>query len=91
VAGEEELITCRILTWNLWWRFGEWCQRLDAIAAVLSEVGPDVIGLQEVWATPRENAAMLLAERLELHGTFTPSPAPQRWQRRIGDDTVAGR
>ncbi len=47
----------RIVSWNLWWRFGPWEQRREAIAATLAEVGPDVCGLQEVWATPGENLA----------------------------------
>ena len=81
---------CRVVSWNLWWRFGDWARRLDLVAAVLDEVRADVVGLQEVWATPDgRNAAALLAARLGLAWTWWPSPAPQRWQRRIGDDTVA--
>jgi endonuclease/exonuclease/phosphatase family metal-dependent hydrolase len=52
----------RILTWNLWWRFGPWRQRRDAIAAVLADVQPDVCGLQEVWASPAGHLAAVLAE-----------------------------
>ena len=89
MAGEEELIACRVVTWNLWWRFGDWRRRLDAIGAVLEEVAPDVVGLQEVWATPSENAAALLAGRLGLHWTWVPSPAPGRWQERLGESGVA--
>ena len=89
MAGEEELnAPCRVVTWNLWWRFGDWARRLDVIGGVLQEVAPDVVGLQEVWATPDANAAALLASRLGLHWTWVPSPAPQRWQERLGDDTV---
>ena len=47
----------RIVSWNLWWRYGPWKRRQDAIAATLAETGPDVCGLQEVWEAPGENLA----------------------------------
>lgn len=78
----------RVLTWNLWWRFGPWRQRCDAIAAVLADAQPDVCGLQEVWAGRGEHQAALLAEQLGMHWAWTGSPAPERWQRRIGDPTM---
>jgi endonuclease/exonuclease/phosphatase family metal-dependent hydrolase len=57
----------RVMTWNLWWRYGPWQQRNQAIAATLADVGPDVCGLQEVWASGEENMAADLAERLGMH------------------------
>ena len=39
----------RVMTWNLWWRFGPWVERLPAIVAVVREQQPDVVLLQEVW------------------------------------------
>ncbi|WP_217171442.1 endonuclease/exonuclease/phosphatase family protein [Streptomyces sp. AC512_CC834] len=79
----------RVVTWNLWWRFGPWADRQKAILAVLRELRPDVVGLQEVWAVEGgENLAGWLAGELGLHCAWAPSPAPERWQRRIGDDTV---
>src|SRR5436309_2997404 len=54
----------RVLTWNLWWRYGPWRQRGEAIAATLAQVRPDVCGLQEVWASPTQNFAADLAGRL---------------------------
>jgi endonuclease/exonuclease/phosphatase family metal-dependent hydrolase len=56
----------RILTWNLWWRYGPWQQRLEAIAATLARVEPDVCGLQEVWADRDGNLAAELADRLGM-------------------------
>jgi endonuclease/exonuclease/phosphatase family metal-dependent hydrolase len=82
-------VSCRVVTWNLWWRFGDWQRRFEAISAVLAEVRPDVVGLQEVWARGEINAAGLLARRLGLHWAWVPSPAPERWQRRVGDASVA--
>ncbi|WP_258314612.1 endonuclease/exonuclease/phosphatase family protein [Streptomyces sp. Act143] len=80
----------RVVTWNLWWRFGPWADRQKAILAVLRELRPDVVGLQEVWSDRRtgENLAQWLATELNLHCTWAPSPAPERWRRRIADDSV---
>jgi endonuclease/exonuclease/phosphatase family metal-dependent hydrolase len=78
----------RVVTWNLWWRFGPWQRRREAIAAVLAEARPDLCGLQEVWASPSEHLAALLADQLGMHWTWIPSPAPERWQQRIGDPTI---
>lgn len=51
----------RIVSWNLWWRFGLWEERQPAIAAELSRLSPDVALLQEVFATEegRDQAADL--------------------------------
>ncbi|WP_399138779.1 endonuclease/exonuclease/phosphatase family protein [Streptomyces sp. NBUA17] len=79
----------RVVTWNLWWRFGPWADRRKAILAVLRELEPDAVGLQEVWVVDGgENLAAWLAGELGLHCAWAPSPAPGRWQRRVGDDTV---
>ncbi|GAA4662557.1 endonuclease/exonuclease/phosphatase family protein [Kineococcus glutinatus] len=82
----------RVLTWNVWWRFGDWRRRREALLRVLAAAGPDVCGLQEVWATPDEGLADWLAERLGMVALFAPSPAPGRWQRRLGalGDASAG-
>ncbi|KAK1179332.1 endonuclease/exonuclease/phosphatase family protein [Streptomyces sp. NBS 14/10] len=78
----------RVMTWNVWWRFGPWERRREAILAVLRSVRPDVLGLQEVWADGDENLAGWLAQRLGMHWTWAASDSPQKWQRRIGDPTV---
>ena len=88
-AGARAPDRLRVLSWNLWWRFGDWRRRHEAITAVLTACRPDVVGLQEVWvdATGGSSAA-LLARQLGMHCLVAPSPAPGRWQRRIGDDTI---
>ncbi|MFJ4472873.1 endonuclease/exonuclease/phosphatase family protein [Streptomyces sp. NPDC089424] len=78
----------RVVTWNLWWRFGPWADRRKAILGTLRELRPDVVGLQEVWEAGGENLAGWLAGELGLHWAWAPSHAPERWQRRIGDPTV---
>jgi endonuclease/exonuclease/phosphatase family metal-dependent hydrolase len=57
----------RVLTWNLWWRYGPWEQRREAIAATLADLDADLCGLQEVWAFDGENLAAELAGRLDRH------------------------
>lgn len=39
----------RLVTWNLWWRFGPWEQRLPAIIETLKRLDADICCLQEVW------------------------------------------
>jgi endonuclease/exonuclease/phosphatase family metal-dependent hydrolase len=78
----------RVLTWNLWWRFGDWRARHTAITVELTAARPDVCGLQEVWVGPDGNQAELLAAELGMHCALAPSPAPERWQRRIDDPAL---
>ncbi|KUJ69870.1 endonuclease [Streptomyces albus subsp. albus] len=86
----------RVLTWNLWWRFGDWRARREAIAAVLAEVRPDVLGLQEVWAHGPGNLAGWLAARLgretggAWHWAWAAERVPERWWRRIEPHGAAG-
>src|SRR5215211_1836889 len=79
----------RVLTWNLWWRFGDWQRRHESIIRVLQSSAPDIVGLQEVWATSNENQAQTLADMLDMHVAWCPSPAPEHFQRRLGDRSVA--
>ncbi|GGS81305.1 endonuclease/exonuclease/phosphatase family protein [Streptomyces griseoviridis] len=74
----------RVVTWNLWWRFGPWAERQKAVLAVLRELRPDVVGLQEVWAADGGgNLAEWLAGELGLHWAWAAYGAPERWQRRL--------
>ena len=55
----------RVLSWNLWWRFGPWEARFPAIQATIRGLDPDVIALQEVWGEPdADSSASKLAEAL---------------------------
>lgn len=78
----------RVMTWNLWWRFGDWQARRKAIRAVLAQEEPDICGLQEVWADDDENLAEWLADELDMHWAWGPTTQPQRWRDRVGDPTV---
>lgn len=60
----------RVLTWNLWWRFGPWEARQPAIAETLRRVDADLIGLQEVWADGADSQAAQLADHLGYHHVY---------------------
>jgi endonuclease/exonuclease/phosphatase family metal-dependent hydrolase len=63
----------RVLTWNLWGRFGPWEQRQDAISAVIGASEADVVCLQEVWSTDDgTDQARLLAEANGYQWCRTP-------------------
>jgi endonuclease/exonuclease/phosphatase family metal-dependent hydrolase len=62
----------RLVTWNLWWRLGDWKGRAEAIAHTLQELQPDLVCLQEVWEEGNENQAALLAQHLGMRYAFAP-------------------
>jgi endonuclease/exonuclease/phosphatase family metal-dependent hydrolase len=58
----------RVLSWNLWWRFGPWEDRLPAIVATIRDLDPDIVALQEVWVAPDgSTSADVVAEALGFH------------------------
>src|SRR5258705_209161 len=79
----------RVVTWNVWWRFGPWEQRREAILSVLGGLRPDVVGLQEGWARGEENLAAWLAERLGMDLTRAASDGAGKGPKRIGGGPVA--
>jgi len=54
----------RVLTWNLWWRFGPWEQRLPAVLETVAALDPDIACVQEVWIDGADSSAARVAERL---------------------------
>jgi endonuclease/exonuclease/phosphatase family metal-dependent hydrolase len=66
--------TIRVMTWNIWWRFGP--DRRAAIQAVLDEWRPDVLALQEVWAGDGTSQAAELADALGMHAVFAAPSYP---------------
>ena len=75
----------RVVTWNVWWRFGPWEQRQPALTAVLRSLDPDVVCLQEVWATADGHQAEILGAALGLHVAAVPHAGPER----EGGDSVS--
>ncbi len=63
------------MSWNLWWRFGPWELRQPGIIATLRAERPDVICLQEVWASEAgEDQVTTLADALGYHHARSPAP-----------------
>ncbi|WP_428117681.1 endonuclease/exonuclease/phosphatase family protein [Candidatus Poriferisodalis sp.] len=64
----------RVVTWNLWWRFGDnWRARHDAIIATLEALEPDIVCCQEVWAErDGENQADVVASALAMEVAHHP-------------------
>jgi endonuclease/exonuclease/phosphatase family metal-dependent hydrolase len=56
--------TLRVASWNLWWRFGNWEERLPVVVERLRAVDPDVICLQEVWHDGTTSSAAVIADAL---------------------------
>ena len=59
--------TVRVMTWNMWWRFGAWEQRQRAIVETMRRADPDVICLQEVWVDADTDLASVVGEELGFH------------------------
>ncbi len=62
--------TMRVVTWNLWWRFGPWEERQPAIVDWLRRIDADAIALQEVWDDGESNQAEILAGELGYEFTY---------------------
>jgi endonuclease/exonuclease/phosphatase family metal-dependent hydrolase len=62
--------TVRVMSWNLWWRFGSWEQRQSAILEWLRRVDADVIALQEVWAEDEVCQADIFADSLGMNAVY---------------------
>jgi endonuclease/exonuclease/phosphatase family metal-dependent hydrolase len=67
----------RVVSWNLWWRFGgRWRERQARIISMLEGLQPDVAGLQEVWGGEGTSQAEVLADRLGMHFAFAAPSLP---------------
>lgn len=80
----------RVLSWNLWWRFGPWEARLPAITETIRDLDPDIVALQEVWGLPDGTSSAahiadaigyehVFAHRLELDGVLFGNAILSRW------------
>jgi endonuclease/exonuclease/phosphatase family metal-dependent hydrolase len=67
----------RVLSWNVWWRFGpQWRDRQHGILETLRTVQPDVVALQETWATETTSQAEELADALGFVSAFAAPSLP---------------
>ncbi len=64
--------TIRVVTWNLWWRFGPWQARQPVILQTLKNLDADVMCLQELWGDGGKNQAAEIAEALGLYYSYEP-------------------
>ncbi len=63
----------RIMTWNIWWRFGPWEQREPALLQCIADLNPDIVALQEVWGDDATNFAEKVGDRLGYQHVFASS------------------
>lgn len=74
-TGESQRI--RVLTWNVWWRFGPaWQDRQPALLRCLRQANADVIALQECWGTVATSQAHEFAQQLGMHAAFVEPALP---------------
>jgi endonuclease/exonuclease/phosphatase family metal-dependent hydrolase len=64
--------TARVASWNLWWRFGPWQDRLPAILRTVELLEADVICLQEVWRAGDDSPATMIAAAMGGHHVYAP-------------------
>ncbi len=78
MAEAEAVRAARIMTWNVWWRFGpRWRDRQPVLLRTIRDVRPDVVALQESWATASTSQAAEFARALGFHHAFgAPSLPP---------------
>lgn len=68
-----------MLTWNLWWRFGDHAEhRQDLIAAELAHIQPDVCAFQEVYVDGDDDQLDRLRSATGLEGLATTEPQGRR-------------
>jgi endonuclease/exonuclease/phosphatase family metal-dependent hydrolase len=94
--------TVRVMTWNLWWRFGPWERRRQAIVDIIRSTNADVICLQEVWVDDKTDLASVIAGDLGFHSARTAAvghssvgfanAVVSRWPiEQIADEALPGR
>jgi endonuclease/exonuclease/phosphatase family metal-dependent hydrolase len=73
--------TVRVVTWNVWGRYGEdWAQRQAAIEDELVAAAPDLVCLVETWRSGDVSQPALMAERLGFaHHCFSGDWEQEGW------------
>jgi endonuclease/exonuclease/phosphatase family metal-dependent hydrolase len=67
----------RVMTWNVWWRFGgNWRERATGIEVTLETSQPDVAGLVEAWSGDGTTQPDVLANALGRYAAFAPTGLP---------------
>jgi endonuclease/exonuclease/phosphatase family metal-dependent hydrolase len=75
----------RVVTWNVWGRYGPWQERETAIEDSLVAANPDIVCLVESWSSAETTQAELVAERLGVeHHLFAGDWEQDDWVSGIG-------
>ena len=92
----ESATTARLMTWNVWWRFGpRWRDRQAGLLRTIRNADADVIALQESWRTPPTSQAGEFARALGFHYAFAapslpPAPDPPQHPDQAGVEVGLG-
>ena len=77
MTGPKAAEFVRVLTWNVFWRWGgDWRQRAPAILSTLREHRPDVVGLVETWAGEGTSQPAELGRELAMAAVFARTSLP---------------
>jgi endonuclease/exonuclease/phosphatase family metal-dependent hydrolase len=77
--------TMRVVTWNVWGRYGRWEERQAGIDDVLAVASADVVCLVESWSTEERTQADLIGDRLGLqHRLFVGDRREDDWTSGLG-------
>jgi endonuclease/exonuclease/phosphatase family metal-dependent hydrolase len=93
-VGEADRV--RVLTWNVWWRFGPaWRERQPALLHSLRTADADVVALQECWGAGGTTQAHEFAAALGMHAAFVapslpPPPEPPEDDDQVGVEVGIG-
>jgi endonuclease/exonuclease/phosphatase family metal-dependent hydrolase len=81
--------TMRVVTWNVWGRYGPWDERQPIIEANLRAVDADIVCLQDAWEDERTSQPEQLAVALgmswvyerafEMNGGWSGNAVLSRW------------
>ena len=79
-TSDNQALSLSVITFNTWNCQGDYRTRLTLMETGLRALAPDLLLLQEVFATPREceNTARFLAKQLDMKVTFHPARAKVR-------------
>jgi endonuclease/exonuclease/phosphatase family metal-dependent hydrolase len=83
--GEVVATTMRVVTWNVWGRYGLWQRRQEAVEDVLVAATPDIVCLVESWSSAETTQAARVAQRLGVeHHLFVGDWQQDQWVSGIG-------
>jgi len=77
--------TVRIVTWNVWGRFGRWAERQAGIEETLAAAAPDLVCLVEGWSAGDADQPGQFARRLGFeHSVFGGDWPQEGWVSGLG-------